>query len=144
MRTLRLIGAAIEAEKLRLQARAARTARRIGVALAAGAFGLCALAGLHVIGFLALRPAYPPLPAAAIVFGVDVVLAVVLGLIAARGGESEAEREARAVQQEVLQKLEQTAATVSVLLPLARMVLGARAAGAMTLAGLVGRFLGRR
>ena len=143
MRTLRLVGAVVEAEKLRLRARAARMGRRMVVALVAAAFGLCALAGLHVIGYLALRTGFAALPAAAIVFGVDVVLAAGLGLIAARSGESLAEREARMVQRQALQTLEDSAAVLGLLAALARLV-GGRSLCEVTLAGLLGRWFGRR
>jgi hypothetical protein len=143
MRTLRLIRIAAEAEKLHLQARLGRSVRQAAMGAAAAIFALCALGLLHAIGYIALRDRFSPIASASIVFGVDVVLAAILGLVASRGGESVTEREAREVREHALVQLREAATLFGVIAPVGRLV-GKRGVYGMTLAALTARFLSSR
>ena len=74
MRSLRLLGAAAEAESLRLRRQAAQAARRGAFYAVAGAFGLAAVAMLHVAGWIAISEAHGSLVAALALAGIDLVI----------------------------------------------------------------------
>ncbi len=82
MRSLRLLGAAAEAESLRLRRQAVLAARQGAWYAVAGAFGLAAVAMLHVAGWIALDRAQGPLVASLVLAGVDLVIMVAVLLLA--------------------------------------------------------------
>lgn len=143
MRPLRLVRIAAEAEKLHVQALLGRVTRQGAMGVVAAVFGLFALGFLHGIGYLALRFALSPIASASVMFGIDVLLAAILGVVAVRGGESAAEREAREVRQQALVQLRNATAMYSVMAPLGR-IMGKRGVYGMTLAALTARFLSSR
>ena len=98
MRGLRLARIAAQAELLRLRCLLRRQAIRALLAVVATVFLLGALAGAHVAAVLALMQRYTALTSVLIVVGVDLAIAVVLGLFAAGNGPGRAEREALRVR----------------------------------------------
>ncbi|EHM03231.1 hypothetical protein HMPREF9946_00319 [Acetobacteraceae bacterium AT-5844] len=102
MRALRLASVAWEAERARLGLLAGRQIRRIILFLAAGVMATAAFAMLHVVAWIALEPHLGPLGRALVIFGVDVVLALILALLGSRNRPSRAEREALSIRRTAL------------------------------------------
>ena len=141
--TFRLARIAAEAERLRLKRHVRRLVIRAIFGAIAGVFLLFAITSAHVAGYIALRLVLEPLYAAGVVFGVDLVLAILLGMFAMRGGEDALETEARAVRDRALGQLRDRAAMVALLGPLAR-IFGKRGVYGGILAALTARFLSTR
>jgi Zn-dependent protease len=118
MKTLRLVRVAAEAERLRWQRFARRLVVRAVLGAIAAFFALAAVVVLHGLGYLALREQVSALIAASIILGVDVVLALLFGILASRGGPDAIEREALVVRQTAVAEIGKTFA----LLALARTV----------------------
>jgi len=102
MRALRLASVAWEAERARLGLRVQRELRRGILFVAAGVMAVAAFGMLHLIAWIALGPHVGPLGRALIIFGVDIALAVVLGLVAMRNTPSRAELEALSIRRTAL------------------------------------------
>jgi hypothetical protein len=102
MRALRLASVAWEAERARLGLRVQRELRRGILFAAAGVMVAAAFAMLHLVAWIALGPHLGPLGRALIIFGVDIVLAVILGLVAMRNRPSRAELEALSIRRTAL------------------------------------------
>ncbi|UFN50589.1 hypothetical protein LPC08_08230 [Roseomonas sp. OT10] len=98
LRALRLVGMAAQAESRRLKVQAGAKVSQLGFYAGAAVFGLTAFIMFHVLGYNAAHAWVGPIGGAAIVLGVDVVLALVLALLASRVSEPQAEIEARAVR----------------------------------------------
>ena len=88
MRTVRLARVAARAETVRIKRLVLRSVRRVAFAAVALVFAIACLVLLHALGFEALTQfaGMAPFWALLIVFGVDVVFAVIFGILAA-GGE---------------------------------------------------------
>jgi hypothetical protein len=117
------VRAAAEAETLRLRAMARRMASRAVLAVVAILFMLAALVLVHVAAVLALAGHMDLLQAVLIVLALDLVVAVVLGLLAAHSAPSAAEREALVLRREAWRNLRQDfmlASVVSILVRLLR------------------------
>ena len=140
MRTLRLARIAAEAEGLILR----RHLRRVVVQAVLGAvviiFLIAALALAHFAGWLALLRVVAPVYAALIVFGVDVVIAVILGLLAMRSSSDRIEREAIQVRDQAKQQLAIAAATAFTFAPIAR-IMGLRHVSGLVIGALATRYL---
>jgi hypothetical protein len=104
MRTLRLARIAAEAEGLRLRQRVQRTAIRIAFAIVATGFLAGAVVFAHISAWLWLRLYWESLHTALILTGVDLVLAALLALLAARSSPSRIEREALAVRRQAISR----------------------------------------
>lgn len=114
MRALRLARVAAQAELLRLQRFARRQAVRAVLGAIALTFLLACLAAVHVAGFFALRrAAVTPAFAALIVAGVDLLIAVIFGLLAARNTPDRVESEALQVRRTAQRELMTAAATAA-------------------------------
>lgn len=122
MRTLRLVRVAAEAERLRLKRQLRRTIARVVMGVACAVFATAALCVAHVVVWLALVPHVSPLGAALILLGIDVVVAVVLGLVAASDRASAVESESRQIRQRALAELK-TSFTLAILVRTAIRVL---------------------
>jgi arginine exporter protein ArgO len=122
VRSLSLARIAAQAEKLHLRHMLRRQATRAAFAAVAVVFLLAALALVHVAGVAALADRVTPIQALLIVAGIDVVLAVVLGLLAARDVPGRVEREALQVRVQAIEEAVETVVVVSLL----RRLLGAR------------------
>lgn len=84
MRLLQMLGAAAQAEGIRLRREVGGTARRAGWMVGAGLFGAAAVATAHVAAVAQLTPQYGLPIAAGVVAGVDLAIAVILALMSRR------------------------------------------------------------
>jgi hypothetical protein len=125
MRPLALVRVAAEAEGLRLR----NMMQRMVVRLAAGVVGLlfvlAAAAWAHVAIWYWLRLdfGWVQYAAAGALAGVDLVIALICVVLAARSSPSKAEQEAVAIRKRALTSALSTMAAATVLLPLLRSVL---------------------
>ena len=103
MRTLRLARIAAEAEGLRLRHRVRRTAARAAAGCVALAFLLLAVMFAHIAVWCWLRLSFEARYVALMFAGADLVLAGVLGLLAARSSPDRVEVEALAVRQRAME-----------------------------------------
>ena len=103
MRTLRLARVAAEAEGLRLRYSARRAAIRAVLALVALGFLFCAMVFLQIAAWYWLRMSWDRPAAALILAGAEVVVAALLGLLAARSSPGRLEIEALAVRNRALE-----------------------------------------
>ena len=110
MRALRLARIAAEAEGIRLRGSVQRTVVRVVMGLIALGFLLAAGVFFHVAGWFWLRERWEPPASAMIVAGIDIVLAALLGLLAARSSASRAELEALAVRRHAVESIGSTLA----------------------------------
>ena len=102
MRTFRLARIAAEAEALRLRHSARRAALRMVLSLVALGFLLGAAVFCHIAAWFWLRQHWEHSQSALILAGADCVLAIVLGLLAARSTPSRIELEALDVRRRAL------------------------------------------
>ncbi len=143
MRSFKLARIAAQAELLRLRRFAGRQVVRAALGAVALVFLMAFLASLHVIGYLALRMVVQPLVAAAIVAAVDLVIAIIFGLLALRNTPGRVEMEALQVREAAQKQMMEAAAATAVLGPLLRS-LGVRKLYGLALAALTARYLGGR
>ena len=122
MRSLRLARIAAEAEGLRLRYTARRIVVRAILGIAALALLLGAVAFGHVALWYWLRRSFEPPAVALIIAGGELVLALILGLMAARSSPGRIEAEALAVRRRALESATSglaVSALLTQLLPLA-------------------------
>ena len=144
MRSLKLARIAAHAELLRLRRFGERQMARAALAAFALVFLLACLASLHVAGYFALRRGgIQPLWAALIVAGVDLLIALILGLTAARSRPGRLEREALEVRLAAQHHLMDAAAVSTLVGPLLRS-LGARKVFALVLGALIAQLFRAR
>ncbi len=98
MRSVTLARVAAQAELLRLRRLARRQAMRAAFASVAVVFLVAALVGGHVAAAMALTTYVQPIYAVLILAAVDLVIAVILLLVAARNTPDQIEREALQVR----------------------------------------------
>src|SRR5689334_4351218 len=120
MRALRLARIAAEAEILRLRRIALRTGFRAAYGVFALVFVIMALALAHVAGWLALIKVVGPVSAALIVMGVDLLIAVIFGALAARSGPDRIEREALQIRRTATQQMVRSLSLFMLLMPVIR------------------------
>lgn len=143
MRTFRLAQVAATAEALRLRRLARRMAVRAVMGVVAAVFGVAFLVALHVAGGMALAREVGPVYAVLIVGGVDLVIAIIFGVLASSSAPDKVEREAYQVRETARAQLMETVALTSLIGPLARLVGGKKLYG-LVLAALTARYLGGR
>ena len=102
MRSVNLLKIAAEAEVLRYRCMAARQGRRAAFGAIALVFVLAVLALGEVAAWLALYLCFAAIETTLILLGINLVIAIVFGLLAARSSPSRAEREALQVRQQSL------------------------------------------
>jgi hypothetical protein len=85
-----------------------------------------------------------PIWAAAIIFAVDAVLAVIIGLMATSSSPGVIEAEALQVRQRALVEMRESLAWTAMLPALGLLIGSRRARGGLTLASVASRLLGRR
>ena len=102
VRSINLLKIAAEAEALRLRALLARQGRRAAFGASALVFVLAVLALAQIAGWQTLRLYVASIPATLILLGINLVIAGILGVLAARSSPSHAEREALRVRREAL------------------------------------------
>jgi len=121
MRTFSLARVAADAELLRLRLRARRAAVRAILGLVALGFLTGAAAFCHVALWFWLRHHFEPPQSALILAGIDVVLAVLLALLAARSTPSRAELEALAVRHRAVEGITASLAFSAIAMQLLRL-----------------------
>jgi len=120
MRSLRLLRLAAEAEGLRWRRTARGYGIRAGLAAGAAAFGLLLLMMLHMAAFAWLTRDQGPVVAALIVAACDLVLAGLLGWLAARDAPDAVSVEAERVRNDALRQVGDQAARAAMLVPVLR------------------------
>jgi hypothetical protein len=120
MRLSRLARIAAEAEGLRLRGLARRTVTRIILAMIALMFLLGAIALAHVAAWYWLRTGLgqPFLGATGIMGGLDLLAAIVLGVVASRSVPGRIEAEALAVRRKAIGEMESTVSVIRALIPI--------------------------
>ena len=111
MRTLRLAQVAAQAEGLIVKRTVLRYGKRAAYGVVAAVFGVALLVMLHVVGWLALTGfgGITPFWSSVIVLGVDLLLAGLFALLARGTLPDPVEREARALRDQSLLELRNTA-----------------------------------
>ncbi len=71
-------------------------------------FGIAVLVVLHVVGWHALQPRLTPLQASLVVLAVDLVIALVLGVMAMRNSPDSIELEAKAIREQAVIEMRQS------------------------------------
>ena len=143
MRAIKLAKVAAQAEKLRLQALAKRQVRRGIYGAVATIFAIGALALGHVVAFLAIVPSLGSLWTSVLLLAFDLLVAIVLGTLAALSKPGEIEAEAQRLKETALGQMRQDL-TVAALVPALGLFVGTRRArGGALLAGLALRLLRR-
>ena len=125
MRAVNLAKVAAEAEILRIRHLLKRQGMRAAFGLVAVLFATGVLVLAHVAGWQVLRLYVPPIYTTLILLGVDLVVAAIFGILAARSSPSGAEREALAIRQRALHEARNSLA-LGALIPLAGTLLRTR------------------
>lgn len=102
MRSVNLLKLAVEGEILRLRAMAARQAKRGVFGLVACVFALPVLALAEIAGWQSIRLWVDAIPTTLILLGINLAIAGIFGVMAARSSPSYAELEALRVRQQAL------------------------------------------
>ena len=102
VRSVNLLKLAAEAELLRYRCMAARQGRRAAFGAVALVFVLAVLVLGEVAAWLALCLRFAAIPTTLILLGINLIIAIAFGLLAARSSPSRAEREALQVRQQSL------------------------------------------
>ena len=118
MRAAKLVRIAAEAEILRIQRMLKRQGMRVAFGLMAAVFAVGVLVLINITGWWVLRLYVQPGFATLILLGVNLVLAAIFGVLAARSLPGDAEREALKVRRQALQEARGSLA-LTALVPLA-------------------------
>jgi hypothetical protein len=102
MRAADLVKIAAQAELLRIQHMLKRQGMRAAFGLAAALFAIGVLVLANVAAWQVLRFYISPIYATLIMLGINLVIAAMFGLLAARSSPSHAEREALAIRRRAL------------------------------------------
>jgi hypothetical protein len=102
VRSINLVKVAVDAELLRLRAMTARQGRRAAFAVIALIFAFVVLALAEATGWLALRHRFESIPATLILLGVNLVIAAIFGVLAARSSPGHTEQEALRLRRQAL------------------------------------------
>jgi len=138
IRPLRLAQVAAEAEILRWQRMAARTAYRAAYAAIALIFLVAVLANLHILVALWLLPKFGAVTTSLIMLAGDLVLLIGFSTLAAMSSPGAIEREALQVREAARVQLVEAAATASLIAPLVRL-LGNRSLFRVAMAGFMAK-----
>ncbi|WP_158292118.1 phage holin family protein [Paracraurococcus ruber] len=117
---IQLLRLAAQAEALRWKRTGRGYAMQAGLGAAAAVFALLLLVMLHVAALIWLQEDRTPLSAALIVAAVDLVLAAILGFLAARHAHDPVAIEAQRVRDDALRQVGDTTARAAMVLPLLR------------------------
>jgi len=102
VRSINLLKLALDAELLRLRVMMARQGRRAAFAVIALIFALAVFALAEATGWLALRHRVESIPATLTLLGVNLVIAAIFGVLAARSSPGHMEQEALRVRRQAL------------------------------------------
>jgi hypothetical protein len=125
MRATNLLKVAAEAEILRIQFMLKRQGVRAAFALVALVFVLGVLVLANVAAWQVLRLYIEPIYATLVLLGVNLVIAVIFGILAARSSPSSTERDALQVRQRALREARSSLA-LGALVPVAGALLRSR------------------
>jgi uncharacterized membrane protein len=103
VRSINLLKLAADAELLRLRAMMARQGRRAAFGVVALIFTIAVLILAEATGWLALRQRFESIPATLILLGVNLVIAAIFALLAARSSPGHTEQEALRVRRQALE-----------------------------------------
>lgn len=117
MRAARLARVATEAEFLRIRHMLKRQGMRAAFGALAVVFALSTLVLLNLIGWQLLRLYVQPIYATLILLGINLAIAIMFAVLAARSLPTHAEREALRIRQDALQAA-QGALAIATLVPL--------------------------
>jgi len=145
MRTLTLARLAAQAEVLVLRRQATAVARRAAYGAVAAVFGLGVLVLLHVAGYIALLQyaLVSPFAATLVLLGVDVLFALLFGLLASGTITDPVLAEARLVRDQSLEQVRESLTLAALVRPAGR-VLGRKHMYGVVLAALTAQFLGKK
>jgi hypothetical protein len=120
MRLIRLLRLAAQAEGLRWRRMGRGYAIQAGYAAGAAVFGLLLLIMLHMAAFAWIARGQGPVAAALIVAAFDLVVAGLLGWLAARHAEDPVAIEAERVRDDALRQVGDQTARAAMILPVVR------------------------
>src|SRR5918998_6379990 len=120
MRLIRLLRLAAQAEGLRWRRMGRGYAIQAGLAAGAAVFGLMLLMMLHMAAFAWIARGQGPVAAALIIAAVDLVVAGLLGWLAARHAEDPVAIEAERVRDDALRQVGDQTARAAMILPVVR------------------------
>jgi hypothetical protein len=121
VRSVNLVKIAAEAEILHIRSLLARQARRAAFGAGALIFALAVLGLAEIAGWETLRLYVTGIVATLILLGINLVVAAVLGMLAARSSPSHTEEEALRVRREALDGA-RGALSITAAVPLLRLV----------------------
>jgi TRAP-type mannitol/chloroaromatic compound transport system permease large subunit len=115
MRSVSLLRLALEAEMLRLRHLLQRHGRRAAFGLLSAIFGVSVLVLANVAGWQVLRLYVASIYATLILLGINLIIAVIFTLVAARSSPSSAEQEALRIRREALEGAQSSLALTAAL-----------------------------
>jgi hypothetical protein len=124
IRPLRLARVSAKAQALVLRRQVAGAVRRAALGAIAALFGLGALTIAHIIAYMALcqYAHFTPIPAAAIVLGVDALIAIIFGILASFNPADPILQEALRVRDQSMEQARQSLTLASMVAPLTKMI----------------------
>lgn len=128
LRSVNLLKIAAEAELLRWQSFVKRQGVRGALGLVAGIFTLGILVMAEAAGWQVLDWRFGEMPASLMMLGVNLVLALVFGLLAMRSSPNRSEREALRIRQDAQREI-RASLVISTLIPAASALLRYRRRG---------------
>jgi cobalamin biosynthesis protein CobD/CbiB len=129
MRSINLLKIAAEAELLRLRSMMARQVRRGIFGAVAAVFGVAVLALAEVAGWQTLALQFQPIVSTLILLGINLAIAAVFGVLAARSAASHTEQEALQVRQRALEAARGSLVFTAALPTTVRLLRGRRSRG---------------
>jgi hypothetical protein len=128
MNPVRLARIAAEAEGVRLRGLMTRLASRVIMGVIAFLFVFGAVVFAHIAAWLEIRADLDltPLATAGILGGIDLLVAVILGLLASRSSPSRVEVDALDVRRRALQGISSTLSVGQMLIPVLRLITNVR------------------
>ncbi len=145
MRTAELGRTAAQAEFLRIKRLVRRQAMRAVWAAVASVFVIAMLVMIHVIAYFALVPAtLSPLLGAVALFGFDLVVTVIFGIMAMRSAPDVIEVEAKLIRDRSLHEMKQSLAIGAIISAVTRLAFrssGRKSGLSVTLSDLISRFV---
>ena len=124
MRAYRLAHVAVEAETIRWKSIAIRLATRVAYGLIAALFLLGVLVFIHIAAWSWLRVGlgFSEIGTAGILGGVDLLIAIILGVLAMRSSPSRAEQEALELRRRAVQNIGTALSISQMAIPALRLV----------------------
>lgn len=124
MRAYRLAHVAVEAEAIRWKSMAIRMATRVAFGLIAALFLLGVLIFVHIAAWSWLRGsfAFSAIGTAGILGGVDLLIAIILGVLAMRSSPSRSEQEALELRRRAVQNIGTALSVSQMAIPALRLV----------------------